>query len=202
MSSSGDHSDPAGLFGSCTEGPHLWSAVPLMIAVAFVEIPDRSYRDHETVALTPHERAVSAAGPSTPRQSAAPAPKSHRFHSHRTARPSQAVGLLGATCSTQPCSGGLRGKPCETRWCLRIEPQEWPGRWPPGRQRRRERGTAGTGDGGKAARTEHGHAVRRPARSHAHGNESLRRRVALADRAHLSYCLTTTSSSYTAVVKL
>src|SRR2546425_5731899 len=58
MSSSGDHSDPAGLFGSCTEGPHLWSAVPLIIAVAFVEIPDRSYRNHETVALTPHDRAV------------------------------------------------------------------------------------------------------------------------------------------------
>ncbi len=41
-----------------------------MIAVTFVRIPDKSYRDHDTVALRRMAGQFSAAGPGTPRQPA------------------------------------------------------------------------------------------------------------------------------------
>jgi hypothetical protein len=41
-----------------------------MIAVTFVRIPDKSYRDHDTVALRRMAGQFFGAGPGTPRQSA------------------------------------------------------------------------------------------------------------------------------------
>ena len=61
--------DPAGSFDSCAEGPPPHGRpCPFVFAVTFVRMQDKSYREHDTVALRRVAGQLSAAGPGTPRQ--------------------------------------------------------------------------------------------------------------------------------------